>query len=79
MANCSALPGLSSLKIKSDETNLFCIKLRKLADISNYFTTFLQNSVMAAIILKSHNFYSLKVRHYIEILLKIVFTCEQIF
>ena len=30
VANCPVLPGLSSLKIKSDETNLFCIKLRKI-------------------------------------------------
>lgn len=29
MANCSVLPGLSSLKIKSDETNLFCVKITK--------------------------------------------------
>lgn len=29
MANCSMLPGLSSLKIKSDETNLFCVKITK--------------------------------------------------
>jgi hypothetical protein len=33
VANCPVLPGLSSLKIKSDETNLFCIKIRKKQEI----------------------------------------------
>ncbi len=60
MANCSALPGLSSLKIKSDETNLFCIKLGKSADISNYFTTFLQNLQLLTIILKNNIFLRIK-------------------
>jgi len=30
VANCPVLPGLSSLKIKSDETNLFCVKDTKI-------------------------------------------------
>lgn len=41
MANYPVLPGLSSLKIKSDETNLFCIKLQKkridICIFCNYF------------------------------------------
>jgi hypothetical protein len=35
VANYSALPGLSSLKIKSDETNLFCLKLQKKEEFEN--------------------------------------------
>jgi hypothetical protein len=31
------LPGLSSLKIKSDETNLFCLKLLKNDEIFQFF------------------------------------------
>ena len=37
VANYSALPGLSSLKIKSDETNLFFIKIRINATFLQFF------------------------------------------
>ena len=42
MANYPALPGLSSLKIKSDETNLFCLKLQKKAELGTTFYSLLK-------------------------------------
>lgn len=42
VANYSALPGLSSLKIKSDETNLFSLKLQKKAELGTTFYSLLK-------------------------------------
>ena len=49
-ANYPVLPGLSSLKIKSDETNLFSIKIRKKWEMGlDFFTKLIQNLTLRAI------------------------------
>jgi hypothetical protein len=57
VANYPVLPGLSSLKIKSDETNLFSIKIRKKRETGpEFFAKLIQNLTLRLIILRSEVF-----------------------